>query len=1253
MKFPKLCLALLFLCAAGGAVIGAPYGPDGKLAEFTQPDGTKISLRVLGDEFYARTETLDGYTVVFDPAFKAYFYARLSADGQRLESTSVMVGAITPKATMPEKHVALDPAVIAAQARAARTEWEQDTGVRERWESLKAQRRSLDSGGPSVKAPPSFPTLGNKTGLTLLVDFSDDPAAVPQAEIINFLNGDAYTGYGNNGSVKKYFLDNSDNKLTYSNVVTAYVRMARPKSYYDNLSIDCGTQGRKLIVDALAILKALPNYTSDILPLFDSLTVDSSNRVVACNVYFAGDNSGVWSQGLWPHSWVLASPVELSPGGKKVYSYQITDIGSGLELGTFCHENGHMLCDYPDIYDYDYDSVGGAGIFCLMNSGGHGTNPVLICAYLKNASGWATITDIDKAAGVRSGTLVAGLGQTGYNHFYRYRKPGVATEYFLLENRQKSGRDANLPASGIAIWHVDELGDHDNQSMSPNTTHANYEVTLEQADNLWHFQRDVNSGDANDLYYLGNKATAYSNTFNDSSSPNAKWWDGSDSGLKLKNFSISGPVMTFAVDLFVSPPNVRIVSPANGAYILPGSGVAVKVDAFDSNGSVTQVDLFVNDVFYETRTVFPFDFFYTPSLLGSYVLKAVATDNDGESAEDVVSFEYRYPPPGTLRQNFIPPSANDHVQALAADPQGRIYVGGLFTMLDDAAAPRIGRLGADGSVDASFFVGTGPDAQVRALLHVAQDKGLYVGGHFANFDGTSRRALVRLRTGQAGLVDGSLDPSFAPVFEGSSSSAPPYVRSLARQSDGKILVGGFFAKVNSTNRANLARLNPDGTLDTSFAPNPGGAVHCIALQADGKILVGGSFTQIAGHTSRRIARLLPDGTLDTSFVTGTSTTSGGFDGAVNSIAVTLDGEVIAGGAFTSYNGRGYYNNMAKLLPTGAVDGKFNFTPGVNGVVNDLHLRPSGQILVSGLFTQVANNVLGIAATTVGRVVQMNSTGAENGTLDAGFNPGQTGADGSVLDSITLPDGDILLAGAFTSFNGEPRARLAVISGYDQSVPIVVSAPFHNIDAGVDLDFPFLASGEGPYSYSLTGPLPRGVTFDSATGALRGVPLDAGRYELEVVATSATGTTQATRFVLNVNDKKVPYAQWKRAWFSPAEQANEAVSGRGAVRNSAGLSNVLVYALGGGDPDAADASLVPVVQREKIGTKYYLTLTAPKYPAADATYLVECSGDLANWGWSNPADVVTISEDTTQLKARAATPATEIGKQFLRLKVLAP
>lgn len=557
-----IMIVTLTLLFSAGSLWAAPFA---KNFHFTQPDKTEITLWGEGDDFQAVFETTTGYTVVFDPQQKTYFYAERSMDGTSLLSTGVPAHYPAPKSLAP--HIRIDPRAAADAARARQKQWDAETGLSKRWARLKS--RTLGTPMPpeeagALPAPPETTTVGAKVGLTLLIDFSDAPATIPRENIELFLNGDSYTGYGNNGSVKKYYKDVSKDRLTYTNVVTVYIRMAQPKSYYDNTANDSGAQGRLLINDALAILKARPDYNSTIWPTFNSLTTDAAGNVVAFNVYFAGENSGVWAKGLWPHAWILAAPVSLGTG-KSVSRYQITNVGSSLELGTFCHENGHMLCGFPDIYDYGSDSVGGAGKFCLMGSGGHGTNPSQVDAYLKLAAGWVTVTDLTSSSNL-TGTIVA-APDAGYDNLWRYRRTGVTTEYFLLENRQKTGRDAALPAAGVAVWHVDELGDRDNQSLTPNSSHQNYELTLVQADNLWHFETTTtNSGDANDLYYLGNSAAAYTNILDDSTAPNAHWWDGTGSGMKLNTISASGQSMTFKTTPVPPPPlSVTATAPVDGA----------------------------------------------------------------------------------------------------------------------------------------------------------------------------------------------------------------------------------------------------------------------------------------------------------------------------------------------------------------------------------------------------------------------------------------------------------------------------------------------------------------------------------------------------------------------------------------------------------------------------------------------------------------------------------------------------------------
>ena len=543
-----LAVALLFAVVAGPPRAAA--APFAKQITFTQPAGDVIALWGRGDEFSAVFETLDGYSVVFDQAQRAYCYAQLSPDGSALVSTGVQVQSATGASLGLTPHLRISAAALRTQIGERYTRWDNAMKVSERWAALKALTRPVGNGQP---APPTTPTVGNKVGLCLLIDFSDDPATIPQADVDNFCNGDNFNLFGNNGSVKKYFKDVSNGLLTYSNVVTIYITAPQPKSYYNDTSKDCGDQANILIKDVLDTMKALPNYTTDILPTFDALTVDNNNEVIAFNVFYTGDNGGVWMYGLWPHSWGLynAGVQELSPGGKKLFRYQITNIGTQLEIGTFCHENGHMLCGYPDLYDYTYTSVG-AGMWCLMGSGAIGGTPVEVCAYLRRASGWGNTTDVYGISNLLA--TVWSAPDTNFNRFYRYQKPNVSTEYFLMECRFPQGRDSSVPGGGVAVWHIDELGNNSTVNLNPNTSHYNYEATIVQADNRWHLENNLNQGDANDLYYAENNVGSYANALTDTTFPNAHWWDGTVSGLILKDFSSRSNTMTFTIGDSPTPP---------------------------------------------------------------------------------------------------------------------------------------------------------------------------------------------------------------------------------------------------------------------------------------------------------------------------------------------------------------------------------------------------------------------------------------------------------------------------------------------------------------------------------------------------------------------------------------------------------------------------------------------------------------------------------------------------------------------------
>jgi len=158
-------------------------------------------------------------------------------------------------------------------------------------------------------------------------------------------------------------------------------------------------------------------------------------------------------------------------------------------------------------------------------------------------------------------------------------------------------------------------------------------------------------------------------------------------------------------------------------------------------------------------------------------------------------------------------------------------------------------------------------------------------------------ALAILFSSRAEAQSGGVDTTFKPGFDGD-------VFSKRIQPNDKLLVSGFFSKVGNVSRSGVARLNSDGTLDTSFNPGSGafntifnqhGLVETLALQRDGRVVVVGRFQLFNGVTRNYIARLNSDGSLDNAYAP-----------ALSDIAVTLalqpDGKILVGGEFLSVNG---------------------------------------------------------------------------------------------------------------------------------------------------------------------------------------------------------------------------------------------------------------------------------------------------------------------------------------------------------------
>ncbi|WP_281336887.1 T9SS type A sorting domain-containing protein [Flavobacterium eburneipallidum] len=358
---------------------------------------------------------------------------------------------------------------------------------------------------------------------------------------------------------------------------------------------------------------------------------------------------------------------------------------------------------------------------------------------------------------------------------------------------------------------------------------------------------------------------------------------------------------------------------------------------------------------------------------------------------------------GTVDASFIPATGLNSCSSFVVQANGNILVAGTYTASNGFGATKIVRLEPDGALDTTFDNGTGPNGGVTKLA-IQSDGKIIIVGYFSSYNGMTSKNIARLNT------DGTLDTSF---YSGNGAYG---IEAVAIQADGKILIGGYFSAYNFTPRSCLARLNPNGTLDNTFNMGTGtnSTIESIAIQSDGKILIGGVFTTYNGSAKNSIARLNTDGTLDNSFDSGT-----GANESISSIAIKTDGKIVIGGRFTSYNNT-LIGRLAQLNADGKLDTSFlnpgGFGSGSTQSISCMALQSDGKTLITG---EYVNSYNGIATK---RLVRVNA----DGTLDTSFNTG-TGPSSSVYAITTQSDGKILIGGRFANYNGVSRNGIARIN----------------------------------------------------------------------------------------------------------------------------------------------------------------------------------------------------------------------------------
>lgn len=495
-------------CVLGTLPMLANPAYPGKIP-YRQPDGTVVYVRQVGDEWYHYTECGDKVVT-------------LDKSGYVVE---------TQKPSYPE------------------------------WSLSEMKRRQARASVNRAWTPRTDMTIGARRVPVFLIQFQDKEfttSSDPKTAFYNLLNQEGYSYNGATGSVRDYYVENSQGKFTPTfDIYGPYTVSGNMEDYGGE---DYSTGACKALFEACQALDEEIDFSQ-----YDD---NSDGYVDMMLFYFAGynqaDGGGTYNTNtIWPHQWHIQYGESAARttyfDGKRLDRYFCTSEYQGYTgnrragIGTTCHEFGHSL-GLPDFYDTNYESDGRAGglyDFSLMCSGSRlnneNTPPYLNTEELQML-GWRDTPEEIAATGAYTLAPIAEQGA--------YTLPtSMDGEYFLLECRAKTGWDAYLPAEGMLVYQVDK------SSRSVSFTKGTSSVTR-TAQYLWDSWETYNSINAAGNHPLFRVVPAYKQGLLGDAEASAAFtfpgqsnvvsylptdWDGNEGKYLLSTIKYEGGKVTFEV----------------------------------------------------------------------------------------------------------------------------------------------------------------------------------------------------------------------------------------------------------------------------------------------------------------------------------------------------------------------------------------------------------------------------------------------------------------------------------------------------------------------------------------------------------------------------------------------------------------------------------------------------------------------------------------------------------------------------------
>lgn len=513
-KTPTLLLLLCLLVS--NALLAIPAKRTNQL--FTQPDGTKVTIVLQGDEHFSFYSTTDGVMLLKDNnGFMKY--ATINADGDFI------------------------PGILSANDPLGRSAEETAYIAKQDKEQISRAARKAKAESPSMKMPgpigsSQFPNKGEVRGLIILAEFKDKKfsSVGTKEEFTNMMNQKGYSNYGATGSARDYFIDQSNSTFIPTFDVVGPVSLPQNMEYYGKRVGNAVDQNpAQMIVDACKLAN------SQLGTDFSQYDLDNDGKVDLVYVIYAGyaEAQGAPSNTVWPHAWDIAyGGLTLSLSNKFIRSYacssELRDSqGTTIDgIGSFCHEFSHCL-GLPDLYDAQGGSGYGLESWSLMDHGCYNNDsrtPPGYSAFERYSIGWHEPEYLTEPQ--RNITLEA--LNTSHKAFF-VKSDSNEDEYYTLENRQQQGWDKYLPGHGLMITHIN----YDPASWTNNTvnTRKGYErVQIVPADGTLSTKNE--EGDA----YPG---TSGNTSFTDVSTPASKLFSGGYLNKPISKIAEKDGVISF------------------------------------------------------------------------------------------------------------------------------------------------------------------------------------------------------------------------------------------------------------------------------------------------------------------------------------------------------------------------------------------------------------------------------------------------------------------------------------------------------------------------------------------------------------------------------------------------------------------------------------------------------------------------------------------------------------------------------------